>query len=53
VALSSVAQNLRTGRDPAEKYVQMIRRRGRGAARTVLPPPARFALPTGEPTEGV
>lgn len=48
VALASVAQNLRTGRDPAEKYVQMIRRRGRAAARTMLPPPVQFALPSGD-----
>jgi hypothetical protein len=48
VALSSVAQNLRTGRDPAEKYVQMIRRRSRATARAVLPPPVQRALPSNE-----
>lgn len=31
VALSSVVQNMRTGRDPADKYVQMIRRHSRVA----------------------
>ena len=30
VVLSSVAQNLRTGRDPAEKYVELMRARRRG-----------------------
>jgi hypothetical protein len=29
VVLSSVAQNLRTGKDPAEKYVELVRRRRR------------------------
>lgn len=53
VAVSSVAQNLRTGRDPAERYVQMIRRRSRSVARAALPPPMRFALPAGESTEAV
>lgn len=48
VALSSVAQNLRTGRDPAEKYVDLIRDRRRAAARAALPPSAPLALPPGE-----
>jgi hypothetical protein len=43
VALSSVAQNLRRGKDPAEKYVELIRQRGGRA----LPAPARLALPPG------
>lgn len=44
VALSSVASNLRSGKDPGEKYVDMIRsRRPRAAAR------AQRALPPGEP----
>ena len=45
VALSSVAQNLRTGRDPAERYTNLLRQRGRAVARAVLPPPVRLALP--------
>lgn len=54
VALSSVAQNLRAGRDPAARYTQMFRQRGRAVARTVLPPPVRLALPSGSSsTEGV
>jgi hypothetical protein len=48
VALSSVAQNLRTGRDPADRYVKLIRQRGRAAARAVLPLPVQRALPPGE-----
>lgn len=43
VALSSVAQSLRTGRDPAEPF----RRRARSAVRVVVPPPVRLALPPG------
>jgi hypothetical protein len=50
VALSSVAQNLRTGKDPAESYVKLIRRSGRAVVRTALPAPVRFALPPGAPT---
>ena len=54
VALSSVAQNLRTGRDPAERYTNLIRQRGRSVARAVLPPPVRLALPAGSSSsEGV
>jgi hypothetical protein len=52
IALSSVAQNLRTGRDPAERYVKLFRQRGRAVravARAALPPPVRFALPPGKP----
>lgn len=48
VALSSVAQNMRAGRDPAEKYVKMIRSSSRGAAGVVLPGPVRRALSPGE-----
>jgi hypothetical protein len=44
VALSSVAQNLRAGRDPVEAF----RRRGRAAARAVMPLPARLALSSGD-----
>lgn len=47
IALSSVAQNLRAGRDPAERYTQLIRQRGRAAARAVMPAPVRLALPQG------
>ncbi len=46
IALSSVASNLRSGRDPAEKYVELIRDRRR-TARTALPGAARLALPAG------
>lgn len=52
VALSSVAQNLRTGKDPAERYAKMFRQRGRAVARAALPPPVRFALPPGSSSEG-
>lgn len=52
VALSSVASNLRSGKDPAEKYVELIKRRSRTAARTALPARAPLALPPGEPVEG-
>jgi hypothetical protein len=48
VALSSVAQNLRAGKDPAERYVRLMRRGGRSVARAALPPPVRLALPPGE-----
>lgn len=41
VALSSVASNLRSGKDPGEKYMDLIRHRSR-ATRTQL------ALPSGE-----
>lgn len=48
VALSSVASNLRSGKDPAEKYVDLVRSRRRTTARSQL------ALPPGEPLlEGV
>jgi hypothetical protein len=43
VLLSSAAQNLRSGRDPAEKYVQIIRER-----RSRAPLPRARALPPGE-----
>lgn len=49
VALSSVVQNLRSGKDPAEKYVELIRDRRRVATRAALPSVARLALPAGEP----
>lgn len=44
VALSSVAQNLRTGKDPAEKYVRMLRR----GSRAVIPGAAGLSLSSGE-----
>lgn len=49
VAISSVVSNLKTGKDPAEKYVQMIRasRGSRGRGSRALPPPSQLALPEG------
>jgi len=49
VALSSVASNLRSGKDPGEKYMDLIRER-RSRAPRALPPPrrAQLALPPGE-----
>lgn len=44
VALSSVASRLRSGRDPAEPYVALVRRRGSRE----LPSSPRLALPPGE-----
>ncbi len=55
VALSSIAQNLRSGRDPAEKYMEIFKaRRPRvpGIQRALLAP-ARAALPSGEAPMGV
>ena len=46
VALSSVAQNLRAGKDPAERYTQLFRQRGQAMARMALPVPVRLALPS-------
>jgi hypothetical protein len=43
IALSSVASNLRSGKDPAEKYVDLVRRRPRA-----LPSSPRYALPPGD-----
>lgn len=49
VALSSLVSNLRKGKDPAEKYVELIRE-GRGRSARALPEPrAQLALPPGEP----
>ena len=51
VALSSVVSNLRKGKDPADKYVELIRQRASRAPRAsrVLPEPrAQLALPPGE-----
>ena len=54
VALSSVAQNLRSGKDPSEKYMELIRERRRPRAPRALPGRAQRALPPGEPAmEGV
>lgn len=52
IALSSVASNLRSGQDPAEKYVQLIRERRPRAARggrgsRALSGGAQLALPPG------
>ena len=56
VALSSVVSNLRSGKDPGEKYMELIRERRRPRAPRALPEPeprAQRALPPGEPaTEG-
>ena len=48
VALSSVASNLRSGKDPAEKYVEMIREGRRSRSSRALPSRAQYALPSGE-----
>lgn len=45
IALSSVASNLRSGKDPGEKYMELIRSRRPRAAR------AQRSLPPGEPEE--
>ena len=50
VALSSVASNLRTGKDPGEKYMELIRSR-RPRASSALPKRKQLALPSGEPEE--
>jgi hypothetical protein len=47
VALSSVASNLRSGKDPAEKYMALVKSRSRTAARAALPAPAQLALMEG------
>lgn len=46
VAISSVVQSMRAGKNPADPYLQAIRRSGRSAARAVVPPPVRLALPS-------
>jgi hypothetical protein len=52
IALSSVASNLRSGHDPAEKYMELARSRRR--PRELPTPPRRLALPPGVPMmEGV
>lgn len=49
VTISSVASNLRSGKDPAEKYVEMIRTSRRPRAARALPAArAQLALPAGE-----
>lgn len=48
VALSSVVSNLRSGRDPAEKYVELIRSRRSRSSRALPGPRALLALPPGE-----
>lgn len=52
VAVSSIVSNLRRGKDPAEKYVEMIREGRRSRASRALPArlPQR-ALPPGRTTE--
>ena len=47
VALASVASNLRSGKDPGEKYMELIRER-RSRAPRALPSRAQRALPPGE-----
>jgi hypothetical protein len=47
IALSSVASNLRSGHDPAEKYMELARSRRR--PRELAAPPRRLALPPGVP----
>lgn len=53
VALSSVVSNVRRGKDPAEKYVGMIRegRRSRASSRALPQPRAQLALPPGSSAE--
>jgi len=46
VALSSVASNLRSGQDPAQKYVDLVQRRR--TPRAALSGPDRLELPAGE-----
>jgi hypothetical protein len=49
VALSSVVSNVRKGKDPAEKYVDLIRESRRTRAARALPAPRKqLALPAGE-----
>ena len=48
VALSSVASNLRSGKDPGEKYMELIRERRSRAPRALPEPRAQRALPPGE-----
>ena len=54
VALSSVVSNVRKGKDPAEKYVEMIRegRRPRKSSSRALPQRGQRALPAGSEDEG-
>lgn len=49
VALTSVASNLRSGKDPAEKYTELIRTSRRSRAPRALPERDQLALPPGEP----
>ena len=48
VAISSVASNLRSGKDPGEKYMELIRERRARAPRALPPRRAPLALPPGE-----
>jgi len=48
VALSSVAQNLRKGNDPAERFLGMIRAPRASSHALSFPRPARRSLPPGE-----
>ena len=47
VALSSVVSNLRSGKDPGEKYMELIRERRPRAPRALPEPRAQRALPPG------
>jgi len=51
VALTSVAQNLRSGKDPGEKYMDLLRARASRAplAPRALPRREQLALPPGDP----
>ena len=50
VALSSVASNLRSGKDPGEKYMDLIRERRSRASRALPARRSPLALPSGEGT---
>lgn len=51
VAVSSVASNIKRGKDPAEKYTELIRTRRQPREPRVQAAPTRLALPPGEPAE--
>lgn len=53
VALTSVASNLRSGKDPGEKYMELIRESRRPRTPRALPPRRpQLALPSGPEPEG-